>query len=1647
MKRGHVFSTWKKRLFVLDGSTLAYFGKPGDKDPKGVISLVGASLIYDAADDDDEDATTSSSSAPKASLLGGNKRNKQHTFTLVERPKAARLSEWGSGGGSDGGPTKHYIIEASSERERAGWIDAIQQNITIASVDLVGPVAPPIVLTPDAAAKPPTAAAASSSRAARVAAAASKRPVSIDGASSTSATSNSRPSSTAVAPLILSTDGHSANVNASNGASLGHGSVSEYLLNGGSSESLFFNPDLPPALRIWTGTWNMAEIAPPPGSMAVLLPVGCDVYAVGLQECMHTDAVLSAIRSHLGPEFQEVHHRVGSTIKRLGFHGHIAVAVYVKEWMVSSGFCKLSRAVRGAVALGKNLVITRAANKGAVAVALPIRLPDGTGALSVPSALIFVSCHLTSDASGKTKLKARNRNAHSMLQQLGLALTAAAISRAQSQIAAAAKTFASQQRVSSAASTNASSGFYANAAGDDVAPLLSPSSAADVLRRKASSRSLGSSASGAADVTGIDTADFIARRISLGAATAISTASGGAVAAVSALPDLAAGAAAAGADADGGDVGLNEPDDDDVDALSQVDDEGAADGEGGGDSAGSGTESETGAAAVGGADNNTSIVPLAARKHHRGSASASSSATGSVATGTSSLEDAGFGSDTGSTGQAEMTGASFVRAAASGAAEDDDGDDYDDDEDDDGEEGETAVENGNTDSNNVSVGGSGPGRPVSADLSGDASAAASASAAVSPSLMPRASSLRNLLGSSAAASPERTAGGDSAAAISSSPQPPALKSRLQSSSSPLHKGGSSGTNASGANPYGISPGRSYVIVLGDLNYRVQLSPEEALAALVAAGKAEMNVDNEGEGEDNAPIKIDVSAGKASGAFPHINEFPCEKPWMGLLAKEQLRQALQQGTAFPGFAEAPIRFPPSYRRKKSSVPLLVKSRGDWASLDAVRAGFSTVVHKKKDKHGHSADGSVGGAVAVAADGSATTGDGIGTSDAAPIRPGQLRTPSYTDRILLRSPLLTGVPVRLADYTRDRARRKSKRLGPGAAAAALAEDRYAPISTASSSSTASSPGAVASLTFVPFPPMKCVSYDENEAVLGSDHVPITATWELPLRPDGQSSLFSSSNASSGDAVAAAAGSGSSEKPRPPFPILMPGPVTVLESIAVRLKRARRQAAAASAAGGGSGSVPPGESPASAQAAAAATASSDASTGDAITAAAGGAAGTSSSTAAAPGPSLPPLPVDAATLRLAEKAKVAPAPPPNFSISPLLEADEGCHASDPHPTWQLAPRMAEALASQGALYGYGMKRSEEEVRASLQLPPVLLPWHSPSSAHSTAADLHYLELLEPSRKSWPALYSLAPPPFPPPTPVGVTSAVASDDSDVIVLPSLPPGAPASLARIPLALLPPETQASLRAGKLKLMNFSGGVTAPANAAKQPPPPPPSFSVPPPQDAARSRAVSATSTTSVIGGVGNGGLTIPAPARSSVSSITATAVAGGDASQSAAASTATPQSSSSSSSVFMVRSPTLSTGGAAVVNGLQKVAGNSGSGSIERASFSPVPLKQVTASSSTAGAGSSSNTRRSVSGSFSSSSSAGTDGALPSTTADRQWPPATTSVAGTSDATTTATTASVAAAAATSIAADVSVGQVPSASVGSVREMWQKRASMRVNQ
>ena len=115
-----------------------------------------------------------------------------------------------------------------------------------------------------------------------------------------------------------------------------------------------------------------------------------------------------------------VDHFIGNSTTSLGYHGFIYLAVLVHTRVVSDGICSLANTVRTAVPLGRQLLLARATNKGAVSIALPVVFPDITGRLCVRSSLTFVCCHLTSDKKREPRIADRNANAAEMIAVLGL---------------------------------------------------------------------------------------------------------------------------------------------------------------------------------------------------------------------------------------------------------------------------------------------------------------------------------------------------------------------------------------------------------------------------------------------------------------------------------------------------------------------------------------------------------------------------------------------------------------------------------------------------------------------------------------------------------------------------------------------------------------------------------------------------------------------------------------------------------------------------------------------------------------------------------------------------------------------------------------------------------------------------------------------------------------------------------------------------------------------------------------------------------------------------------------------------------------------------------------------------------------------------
>ena len=113
--------------------------------------------------------------------------------------------------------------------------------------------------------------------------------------------------------------------------------------------------------------------------------------------------------------------KIGSTRKEVGFHGYIAILVglhnhpylqvFVRIELIQCGLIPFSSIRTSTVALGKNLLITRVSNKGAVSFHLDLHVNALCPSLSSPLPLRFICCHLAADTNSESKLDRRNHDA------------------------------------------------------------------------------------------------------------------------------------------------------------------------------------------------------------------------------------------------------------------------------------------------------------------------------------------------------------------------------------------------------------------------------------------------------------------------------------------------------------------------------------------------------------------------------------------------------------------------------------------------------------------------------------------------------------------------------------------------------------------------------------------------------------------------------------------------------------------------------------------------------------------------------------------------------------------------------------------------------------------------------------------------------------------------------------------------------------------------------------------------------------------------------------------------------------------------------------------------------------------------------------
>jgi hypothetical protein len=189
----------------------------------------------------------------------------------------------------------------------------------------------------------------------------------------------------------------------------------------------------PKKVSIFVSSFNQGEATL--DEMAADIPgwmlEGHDMYVIGLQECMCLEEFRAAMHMHLGQEEWTIHTcEIGSNNTRLGFHGFIALTVFVRTEDLQKGFIKMTESSANDLASGTDLIVTTAANKGAVG--LPFQIHD--------TSIGFVTAHLPSDSKvspkclfrlscciniivsqGKSKLPKRNGAARSMLREVVLA--------------------------------------------------------------------------------------------------------------------------------------------------------------------------------------------------------------------------------------------------------------------------------------------------------------------------------------------------------------------------------------------------------------------------------------------------------------------------------------------------------------------------------------------------------------------------------------------------------------------------------------------------------------------------------------------------------------------------------------------------------------------------------------------------------------------------------------------------------------------------------------------------------------------------------------------------------------------------------------------------------------------------------------------------------------------------------------------------------------------------------------------------------------------------------------------------------------------------------------------------------------------------
>jgi hypothetical protein len=166
--------------------------------------------------------------------------------------------------------------------------------------------------------------------------------------------------------------------------------------------------------NIFTTTFNAGEAPIEKFDQNVIrqwILTGYPIYVIAFQECICLEELRSLIHSHLGTTSYDIFNaEMGSANTNVGFHGFIALSVFVDSKEIRKGHITHLDEVNRTLATGKDLMIYTAENKGGVGLHFQIFDTD----------ICFVGSHLTSDSKGASKLSKRNDNLNRILSDLVL---------------------------------------------------------------------------------------------------------------------------------------------------------------------------------------------------------------------------------------------------------------------------------------------------------------------------------------------------------------------------------------------------------------------------------------------------------------------------------------------------------------------------------------------------------------------------------------------------------------------------------------------------------------------------------------------------------------------------------------------------------------------------------------------------------------------------------------------------------------------------------------------------------------------------------------------------------------------------------------------------------------------------------------------------------------------------------------------------------------------------------------------------------------------------------------------------------------------------------------------------------------------------